>query len=201
MCSLPATRLSLLHRLRQADTDQAAWAGFVARYGPAIHAWCRQWGLQETDAQDATQDVLVRLARGMRTFQYDPKAGSFRGWLRTVSRRAWIDFLDDRRRAGAGVGGADGLAEVAAADGLEEALDLEHQREVFDRASEAVRARVAPHTWEAFRLTAADGRPGADAAAELGMTVAAVFKAKSKVVRMLRDEVRKLGGDAPEDDA
>ena len=81
------TRASLLLRLRQAPPDQEAWAEFVDRYGPQILAWCRRWGLQETDAQDVTQTVLLQLASKLRTFTYDP-AQRFRGWLKTLTHHA-----------------------------------------------------------------------------------------------------------------
>src|SRR5437762_7758750 len=75
------TSPTLLGRLRTDPADQAAWGEFVARYGPKIYGWCRQWNLQETDAQDVTQNVLFRLLRRLQAFEYDP-ARSFRGWLR-----------------------------------------------------------------------------------------------------------------------
>src|SRR5262245_25651066 len=95
MDSRPDARTSttLLARLRRCPTDQAAWSAFVDRYAPRIYAWCRQWHVQETDAQDVTQAVLIRLAEIMRTFTYDPTR-SFRGWLKTLTRHAW----DDMRR-------------------------------------------------------------------------------------------------------
>src|SRR5262245_39886831 len=97
------TSPTLLGRLRQSPTDQAAWEEFVERYGPRIYGWCRHWGLQGADADDVAQDVLLRLAEKMRTFRYDP-AGSFRGWLKTLTHHAWYDFVQRRRRAGCGSG-------------------------------------------------------------------------------------------------
>src|SRR5262245_46428727 len=94
-----STSPSLLRRVAQGPTDQAACACFVERYAPRIYGWCRQWGLQEADAQDVTQDVLLLLAEKMRTFNYAP-AGSFRGWLRALTHHAWLKFLARRRRAG-----------------------------------------------------------------------------------------------------
>ena len=91
-----STRLSLLGRLRLTPTDQEAWGEFVERYGRQVYAWCRQWGLQEADAEDVTQNVLADLARQMRTFEYHP-SGRFRSWLRTIAHRAWCDLLDSRR--------------------------------------------------------------------------------------------------------
>src|SRR4051812_44928236 len=84
------TSANLLMRLRQAPTDQEAWGEFVLRYGPIIYGWCRRWELQEADAQDLTQDVLVKLAEKMRSFAYDPSR-SFRAWLKTLTRHALRD--------------------------------------------------------------------------------------------------------------
>src|SRR5215467_63083 len=97
----PSTSVTLLARLGCACPGQQVWNEFVDRYGRKIYGWCRHWGLQEADAQDVTQDVLVRLAEKMRTFAYDPSR-SFRAWLKTLTRHALSDFCDARGRAAAG---------------------------------------------------------------------------------------------------
>jgi DNA-directed RNA polymerase specialized sigma24 family protein len=89
------TSPTLLGRLRETPTDPAAWAQFVDHYGRKVYGWCRLWGLQQADAEDVTQNVLVDLARQLRTFDYRP-SGSFRAWLRTVAYRAWCDLLEGR---------------------------------------------------------------------------------------------------------
>ena len=91
------TSTTLLGRLRHEPADQAAWGQFVERYGPLVYAWCRQWRLQEADAEDVTQAVLVRLSARMRTFTYDP-AKSFRAYLMTLARYAWCDFLETSKQ-------------------------------------------------------------------------------------------------------
>src|SRR5438270_5617166 len=95
---LPTTRLSLLNQLRLDPSDQAGWDEFVERYGRHIYRWCRQWKLQDADAEDVTQNILVKLNQKLRAFAYDPSR-SFRGWLKTVAHHAWRDFEDSRRRA------------------------------------------------------------------------------------------------------
>src|SRR5207253_5331348 len=95
---LPTTRVTLLTRLRQHPSDQADWNEFVERYGRHIYRWCRQWKLQEADAEDVTQTILVKLTQKLRAFAYDPSR-SFRGWLKTVAHHAWRGFEDSRRRA------------------------------------------------------------------------------------------------------
>ena len=90
----PSSRTSstLLEKLRQSPADPASWARFVDRYGPRIYAWCRRWGLQDADAQDVAQDILLKLSRTLTTFEYD-RSRSFRAWLRAVVRNAWQDWL------------------------------------------------------------------------------------------------------------
>lgn len=188
------TSASLLARLRTSPADQTAWGEFVDRYGRKIYGWCRHWGLQESDAQDVTQDVLVRLAEKMRGFAYDPSR-SFRAWLKTVTRHALSDFCDARGRAPAGGSQAvELLHAVEAREDLVGRLKEEFDHEVYDEAVARVRARVAPKTWRVFEMTAVEGRSGAEVATELGMNVAAVFVARGRVQKMLQDEVRALDG-------
>src|SRR5688572_5065954 len=97
------TRVSLLGRLRRDPTNQEVWGEFVEHYGARIYDWCLRWRLQDADAQDVTQNVLLRLADKMRDFRYDPSR-SFRGWLKTLTHNAWSDFLVARRRPGLGSG-------------------------------------------------------------------------------------------------
>ena len=190
------TSVTLLGRLRQVPPDQAAWAQFADRYGRKIYGWCRQWNLQEADAEDITQGVLLKLAEKMRAFEYDP-AKSFRAWLKTVTRHAWLDTCSARKVAAAG--GSQVLEQLNAVEAREDLvrrLDEEFDRELYDEAAARVRMRVTPRTWEAFDRTAIQNQSGAEAAQALGMKVTAVFVARSKVQKMLREELQKL--DAPE---
>jgi RNA polymerase sigma factor (sigma-70 family) len=188
------TSPTLLGRLRLDHTDQVAWADFVRRYGPQIYGWCRRWKLQEEDARDVTQIVLLKLAEKLRTFRYDPTR-SFRGYLKTLTHYAWCDFLEGHKKPGAGSGesGVRELLEtVEARDDLASLLEAELDRELLEEAMARVRLRVEARTWDAFRLTALEGLSGAEAAGRVGMEVAAVFKAKSKVQKMLQEVVRQL---------
>jgi RNA polymerase sigma-70 factor (ECF subfamily) len=188
------TSLTLLARLRHSPADQDAWAEFVRRYGPQVCRWCRRWQLQEADADEVTQLVLVRLSNRMRTFQYDPSQ-SFRAYLRTVARYAWCDFLESSNRPDVGRGGSDLLKLLETA---EAGTDLVHRlneafdEELLEEAQSRVRQHVEPHTWQAFQLTGLQGMSGAEAAKQLGMKIGTVFKAKSKVQQMLREEIGQL---------
>jgi RNA polymerase sigma factor (sigma-70 family) len=190
------TSATLLGRLRHHPTDQVAWSEFVDRYGSKIYDWCRRWNLQDADARDVTQAVLAILCIKMETFTYNPGL-SFRGWLRSLTHHTWCDLVAGRRPAVArgGQGGdASWLESLEARDDLVKRLDEKFDRELLEEATVRVRLRVEPHTWEAFRLTAIERMSGAAVAERLGMKVAAVFKAKSKVQRMLREEIGRLEG-------
>ena len=191
---LPTTCVTLLARLRQDPTDQAAWDAFVERYGRHIYRWCRRWKLQDADAEDVTQDILVKLTQRLRVFAYDPSR-SFRGWLKTVAHHAWRDF-DDSRRHAQPAGGDRQVRELVenleAREDLIRKLQEAFDHELLEAAKVRVRLRVAPHTWEAFRLVALEGLPVAEVAATVQMQVAMVYVAKSKVQKMLQEEIGKL---------
>jgi RNA polymerase sigma-70 factor (ECF subfamily) len=193
------TSASLLGRLGGNPNDAAAWDEFVGRYGRKVLHWCRHWGLQEADAQDVTQNVLLMVAQQMRTFRYDP-GGSFRAWLKTVARGAWGKWLQAQQRPGRGSGDSkvlEVLAAVEARDDLVRRLEQEYDHELFEAAAARVRLRVEPQSWEAFRLQALEGLSGNEAAARLGMKVGAVFMARSRVQRLLQEEIRQLEPEEP----
>jgi RNA polymerase sigma factor (sigma-70 family) len=192
--TLPTTRVTLLNQLRQDPSDQAGWDEFVERYGRHIYRWCRQWKLQNADAEDVTQDILVKLTQKLGAFAYDPSR-SFRGWLKTVAHHAWRDFADSRRRAQRGAGDRqvqELLLTLEAREDLARKLEEAFDLEVLEAAQVRVRLRVAPHTWEAFRLVALEGLSVAEVAATVQLQVAMVYVAKSKVQNMLQEEIAKL---------
>ena len=188
------TSVTLLGRLRRFPTDQNAWLLFTDRYGRKILAWCRKWNLQEADSEDVVQTVLLKLAEKMKTFDYD-QAKSFRAWLKTVAWHVLSDYCDSRKAVA--VGGdqtMDLLGNLQAREDLVQRLDEEFDRELFEEAAARVKTRVTPKTWEAFERTAVQGQSGSEVGAALGMKVATVFVARSKVQKMLQEEVQKLEG-------
>jgi RNA polymerase sigma-70 factor (ECF subfamily) len=188
------THVSLFNRIRLRADDQEAWAAFVARYGPRLLQWCRGRGLQDTDAEDVVQDVLVKMVGKLKTYEHRGP-GSFRRWLRVITEGACADHLAARRRPGAGSGDSEvarRLDTVEARADLLRQLEEEFDCELLELAMARVRLRVQPHTWEVFRLLALEGHPAAEAAARLGMQPGAVYVARSKVQRMIQEEVRLL---------
>jgi RNA polymerase sigma-70 factor (ECF subfamily) len=191
----PATSASLLLRIRDRG-DHAAWSRFVEVYQPLIHGFARKHGLQEADAADLAQEVLRAVARSVGRLDYDPRRGSFRGWLFTVVRNQLRDFRDRQRRqvAGSGNSGVQQLLneQPTPPGGPEEDWDREYERRLFTWAAEQVRPAVQPATWQAFWRTAVEGQSGQEVARALGMSVAAVYLAKSRVMARLKEEIRQL---------
>ena len=191
----PATSPSLLIRIRDRG-DHPAWSQFVAIYQPLIHGFARKHGLQEADAADLTQEVLRAVARSAGRFDYDPRRGTFRGWLFTVVRNKLRNFLEARQRQvqGSGDTGVEAALnqQPTPADGPEAEWDREYERRLFTWAAEQVKGTVQESTWQAFWQTAVEGKAGQEVAQSLGLTVAAVYLAKSRVMARLKEQIRQL---------
>jgi RNA polymerase sigma-70 factor (ECF subfamily) len=182
-----STSTSLLQRLRRPDQEQA-WARFVDLYTPLLLAWARKAGLSPDDAADHVQEVFAHLVRKLPEFQYDPQKGSFRGWLRMIL----VNKLRDRmRRQQPVVGQADGaaLAGLIDAASSEPLTEQEHNQYLVRRALELMRTEFEATTWQACWEFVANDRPAAEVASQLGITENAVYIAKLRVLRRLRQEL------------
>ncbi len=195
------TRVTLLHRLNRDPSDQLSWAEFVRIYGPVIRGWCLHWGLQDADAQDVVQNVLLRLTAKLPQFKYDATR-SFRGWLKTLTHHAWHDFVTEAgyRNRGTGDSGVrDQLQTVAAKDDLAARVEATFDKELLEVALSRARERVAPNTWAAFRLTALDGLTPQDVANALSVRVSQVYLSKHRVQKLVQEEIRALEGGGGEE--
>lgn len=180
------TSASLLQRLQRPD-DAASWARFVDLYSPLLCAWAARLGLSEHDAADLVQDVFATLVEKLPAFRYD-EGKSFRAWLKTVLLNRWRQW---RKKAARVAVGADGLEDLAATADLDLA-EAEYRRLLARRALALMQADFEPATWKACLGLVVQDRPAADVAAELGLTVNAVYLAKSRVLRRLRQELQGL---------
>ena len=180
---MDSTPASLLERLRQ-PADLAAWARFVDLYTPLLYEWTRQAGLQEADAADLIQDVFQILLRKLPQFEYD-RQRSFRGWLRTILLNEWRSSL--RRRLPLPL--EDDDPRLAQADSIAGLMDAEYRHYLIGRALQVMQVDFHPTTWQACWEHVAQGRPAAEVAAELGLSVKAVYLAKARVLRRLRQEL------------
>ncbi|HTU19180.1 MAG TPA: sigma-70 family RNA polymerase sigma factor [Gemmataceae bacterium] len=180
------TPASLLERLRQAHAPEA-WERLVLLYTPLIYSWARQAGLQEADAADLVQDVFVTLVQTLPAFDYD-RHKSFRGWLRTITLNKWRDR--QRKRARQPVPSDAALLEdPAPAANNEHFWEVEYRQHLVNRALAIMSRDFQPATWKAFWEQAVEGRPAAEVAAELKLTIGAAYAAKLRVLDRLREEM------------
>ena len=183
----PDTRHSLIARLHDAG-DAAAWVEFCAIYEPTTYRIARRYGLQDADAREVTQEVLLLVSRKIRGFDLS-RDGRFRGWLAQIARNAAVDLL--RRRKLVAVGGSDfarRVADVPLTAATDEASEFETEarRQQFRWAADQVRHLVNAKTWQAFWLSAVEGKPGEQVAKQLGMSVGAVYVARCRTLARVK---------------
>lgn len=185
-----ATRASLLVRLRD-RADNEAWQTFLEVYAPLLYTFARSRGLQDADASDIAQETLSEVARCIRTFEYQPEKGRFRDWLGLIARRRLGKFF--ARNAGR----PEPLADEPPDETDPEWTAAFHAR-LLDAAMERIRGDFEVTTWQAFTENWLNDRPVPEVAAATGLSVAAVYVAKSRVLKRLREMVLELAEDIPQ---
>jgi len=183
------TSLSLLDGLRD-QADDAAWRRLVDLYAPLIRAWLMRRAVQPQDAEDIAQEVMVVVMRKIPEFDRVSRTGAFRRWLLLITTNCLRDFWRARRIRPTPLGEQAFLEELAAledpASELTRQWDQEHDMHVVRSLLERIRPDFEPRTWEAFERVTFRGESPAAVAAALGMTVNAVFIAKSRIMKQLR---------------
>jgi RNA polymerase sigma-70 factor (ECF subfamily) len=191
MNGTPETRVSLLIRVRD-PADQAAWHEFVEIYRPLILRLAQQKGMQPADAEDVAPQVLAAVAKAAQQREHDPRRAKFRTWLGRVAHNAILNALT-RARPDRGSGDSALLAVLnqhqSHSGPDSDLLRLEHRREVFRWAARQVRKEFRQATWDAFWLTAVEGRAVEAVAEELGKNRGAIYAARSRVMRRIQEKV------------
>jgi len=187
----PVTRASLLVRLRDPN-DREAWRQFVEVYAAVVYGFARRRGLQDADAADLMQEVFRAVAAAAGRLEYDPKRGTFRGWLYTVTRNKLYTFLDGQRRQVRGSGDSADQQRLQEQAETSEEWDQEYQRRTFAWAAEQVRDEFQEKTWQAFWQTAVEGGDAKAVGQKLGLSPGAVYVAKSRVLARLKEKVKLL---------
>jgi RNA polymerase sigma factor (sigma-70 family) len=179
------TPASLLQRLSEPQSQQA-WIRFVHLYTPLFYHWAQRLGLQESDAADLVQDVFVAMCQVLPSFRYDHQR-SFRAWLFTLMRRKWQDWR--RRRVPAPIGNLEAtLAEQPNHDAEDALEETEYRAYLYARALHLIQEEFAPTTWKTFWATVVEGRSAVEVAREFGVTANAVYLARGRILRRLREE-------------
>ncbi|HVC94120.1 MAG TPA: sigma-70 family RNA polymerase sigma factor [Pirellulales bacterium] len=181
------TRISLLERVRD-PADATAWGEFVALYRPLLLAYVRKRGINEHDALDVVQEVFARLVPALAQFQLDHHRGRFRTWLWQVTHAALTDGA--RRRAVRTRAEKEWLDqhESSVADHPDDDWDELYRRRILDVALKRVRESAQPASWACFEGRVLEDRPAAEIAAELGLSVNAVYVNASRMLSRVREE-------------
>jgi RNA polymerase sigma-70 factor (ECF subfamily) len=188
------TQQSLLLRAQNGETH--AWKDLTDLYRPLILAWLNRQGVPAVDLEDLSQEVLLSLVKHLPSFHHSGQRGAFRAWLRTIVCSRTGDYwraIDAGSQAEGGSGATAALEQIADPDSaLNRQWDAEHDRYVLRCLLDLVEEEFEPTTLKAFRRLALDGISGAEAAQELGLSVAAVYVAKSRVLARIRQEAAGL---------
>lgn len=193
----PSTHRSLLERIRN-NNDDTAWRQFVDLYDPLISRYCRRFGLQDADSQDVAQTVFRNLVQYIERFEYDSTRGRFRGWMGVVVTREIQRHQNKQARPGAGPGNGahEPLLNNVAAD-VDPGWCDEFNTHVIEQAWLRLKPLYDKQTCTAFERSWLAGGDSQQVAEELGKPVAWVYKARFRVLRRLKAEVKMLCLEAP----
>ncbi|TWU02493.1 RNA polymerase sigma factor [Stieleria varia] len=194
MTQFPETRESLIVQVKNPE-DRAAWEQFVSIYRPVIFRTAVARGLQDADAQDLAQQVLLAVASAIGDWEKRDGATRFRHWLARVTRNAIVNALSrgPKDPAAGGSSVQQLLAQFQQTDPETESLiDWEYRRQLYQQAAKIVRSDVQPDTWRAFELTVIDGQSNRAAADQLGKSLGTIYTARCRIMQRLRDVIAEL---------
>ncbi|MEM9082157.1 MAG: sigma-70 family RNA polymerase sigma factor [Planctomycetota bacterium] len=181
-----STHISLLTALAETRND-AAWADFVVRYGDLIRSVARRQGISGADQEDVLQDVLTALTSSMKRFEYDPNKGRFRSFLQTVTKRTIFARFRQNKRAGTQLSFDENTD--AATDDFNTVWEDEWRQYHMRQAMEFAHRTASQSDLAAFRAYVIEGRSPREVAAALEMSVDSVYQAKSRLLKLIRDQV------------
>jgi len=183
-----STASSLLRRAK--SRDESAWKDLVQLYAPLVYFWCRKSQLQTADAADIAQEVFQAASERLEKFQR-AETGSFRGWLRVITRNKIFDFVQRQQKQPQGPGGSSAHAVILQVpDPLNELTEEpsvdRSDHNLLSHALECLRSEMKDSTWQIFWRTTVEGHDPTDVASELRIQIANVYKAKSRTLARLR---------------
>jgi len=186
------TRASLLMRIRDVG-DAESWRIFATIYAPLVYRYACRHGLQDADAADLSQDVMEKVARAIRSFDYQPAKGRFRDWLLTITRRQVAQFHECRARRPEQLFGSVELEQLGEGTDRPDAdWNEDFHALVLQAALDRARPYFEPMTWCAFESVWLENRSAAETADALSLHIELVYYAKSRVLKRLREEVQEI---------
>jgi RNA polymerase sigma-70 factor, ECF subfamily len=194
------TRQSLLVRAQAGD--EGAWQALTDLYRPLLVGWLRYQAVPAGEVDDLVQDILVAVLQNLSSFRHSGQRGAFRSWLRAIAHSRACDFWRARGRQALASGDS---AVVEALHQLEDPnselnrqWDEEHDQYVLRCLLDVTELEFETRTVQAFRRVALEGASSEQAAQELGLSVGAVYIAKSRVLHRLRQHAEGLLDEFPE---
>jgi RNA polymerase sigma-70 factor (ECF subfamily) len=189
------TSMTLLNRLQHAD-DSEAWQQLLGLYGPLLAAWLRKYDVQAADSDDLVQEVLMAVSKNLTAFDHNGRPGAFRAWLRSIMVHRLRTFWRTRGRHAQSPGDSDIERRLSQLDDpaseMSQLWNRQHDQHIAQRLLAACQQHFTAETWNAFTRVAIDGQRPDIVAAELGISLNAVFIAKSRVLSRLRQEAAGL---------
>ncbi len=185
-----STSQTLLQRVQQQES--AAWQRFARLYSPSVYRWCRAAGLQEHDAADVVQEVFRAVFQGVARFRRQQNGPGLRGWLYGIARHKISDHFrhqQDEPAADGSPAAHEFFAQLAQLPEDDPTSSDDYVAELSRRALQLIQTDFEATTWQAFWAMTVEGLAAAETAARLGISTAAVFKAKSRVLNRLRREL------------
>jgi RNA polymerase sigma factor (sigma-70 family) len=198
------TNISLIAKVRD-RSDVESWRQFYQFYQPLLARYLRRLGLDDHSANDVIQDVFVRLLQALPTFQVDSKRGRFRSYLWRLTYSALVDQarrVKARRQAEEQWVKRFQKDDESESRKLHEELNEINHQQILEMALPRVRPLMSARAWRCFEERCLRDRPGAEIAAEMGMTDKAVFVYASRVMKAVRAHCTALAdelGDEPVD--
>lgn len=195
-----STRESLLGRLKDWDDDRS-WRDFFETYWRLIYRTARKGGLSDAEAQEVVQETVIAVARKMKEFKYDPATGSFKGWLKLITRRRIVDQYRKRKPQEVGLADVSSTSTGTSvmdrlpdgkSEGVDTAWEMDWKQSLLERAVELVRTQVSPRQYQIFDLYVLRQWPASQVAASLDISTAQVHLAKHRVQSQIKKEARRL---------
>ena len=191
------TRSSLIQRLK-ATINGESWEEFFHTYWELIYNVARRAGLSEADAQDIVQETILKVHNSLDRFEYNRKRGTFKGWLRTVTRSRLNDFFKKQQRRPALSQPleetADELQNLEDPEGpeIEKIWDEEWNRNLIQAALNRTKKLSSPKQFQIFKCHYIDEWTVRETCRTLGVNAAQVYMAKQRVGKVFREAVETL---------
>jgi RNA polymerase sigma-70 factor, ECF subfamily len=184
MRDAPQTRQSLLARLADAE-DHAAWSEFIKLYEPAIYRFVRRRGLQDADAREVVQEVLLNVKRMASDPPVQPMR-SFRAWLSQVTKHRLIDLVRARVRRDNALSAISNQLPV---HDQEQEFDGEVRHQMFLVAARRVQQLVTEPQWQSFWQTTVELQSPNEVAERLGISIGNLYVSKCRVMERIRQQI------------